>query len=128
MRPNTDQPLTRSLNAAAVATALALSLRSDYADEAKQDEGAKRTTQEQTQPTERETLAQHQDWEDPNMERIAVHACRALLRHVRAADAALEEDKVGEARSAQNAAEEFTDGPQLRIPYTVVVDSRKQTR
>jgi hypothetical protein len=79
-----------SLNATPVATALALPLRSDYADEAKQDEGAKPTTQEQTQPTERETLAQHQGREDPNVERIAVHACRALLQHVGAAHGALE--------------------------------------
>jgi hypothetical protein len=128
MSHKTNQAFTRTLAATAVAGVLALSLGTSYADETKKDEGAKPATEEQAQLTDRETLAQYAGWEDPDMARIAVHGGRALLRHVRAAHAALEEDKLGEARSALNAAEDFAQGLQLMIPYGVVVDNIRNTK
>jgi hypothetical protein len=158
MSPILNKPFTRTLAAIAVAGILALSMGTGYAKEAKNDKGTKQTTEEQvakkdkgteqtteeqvakkdegTKPTteeqvpltERETVAQYAGWEDPDMARIAVHGGRALLRHVRSAHAALQENKVGEARSALTAAEDFAQGLQLMIPYTVVVDNIRNAK
>jgi hypothetical protein len=125
-KPN--QPFTHTLAATAVATVLALSLGTAYADDAKKDEGSQPATQEQASLTDRETLTQYDGWEDPDMARIAVHGGRALLRHVQAAHTALEEDKLGEARSTLRAADDFAEGLQLMIPYAVVVDKIRNAK
>jgi hypothetical protein len=128
MSPIPDKPFTRTLAATAVAGALALSMGAGYAKEAKKDEGTKPTTEEQVPLTERETVAQYAGWEDPDMARIAVHGGRALLRHVQAAHSALEDGKVGETRSALNAAEDFAQGLQLMIPYSIVVENIRNAK
>jgi soluble cytochrome b562 len=127
MSPIADKPFTRTLAAVAVAGVLALSLDTGYADEAKKDEGTKPATEVPATLTNRETVAQYAGWEDPDMARIAVHGGRALLRHVQAAHAALKDGKVGEARSALTAADDFAEGLQLMIPYSVVVDNIRNT-
>jgi len=128
MKPITDKYFTRTLAASAVATALALALGTGFAADDKTDKGAKPTTAEQAQVTERETVAQYSGWEDPDMARIAVHGGRSLLRQIRAAHTDLEENKVGEARSALGAAEDFAEGLQLMVPYTVVVDNLRNAK
>jgi hypothetical protein len=128
MKPITDKSFTRTLAASAVATALALALGTGFAADDKTDKGAKPTTAEQAQVTERETVAQYSGWEDPDMARIAVHGGRSLLRQVRAAHTDLDENKVGEARSALGAAEDFAEGLQLMVPYTVVVDNLRNAK
>jgi nucleotide-binding universal stress UspA family protein len=130
MRSIADTPFTRTLAASAVATALVFSLGTGYAADAKKDAGAKPkpATEEQVPLAERETVAQYAGWEDPDMARIAVHGGRSLLRHTRAAHTDLEENKVGEARSALSAAEDFAEGLQLMVPYTVVVDNLRNAK
>lgn len=122
----TDNRFARTLTASAVAATLALSLGAAYAADTKADSDKKPATEQQetTQKpvTERETAAQYEGWEDPDMARVAVHGGRALLRQVQAAHAALEENKQGEARSDLSAANDFAEGLQLMMPYTVVVD------
>jgi hypothetical protein len=143
MSPIPDKPFTRALAATAVAGVLALSMGAGYAKEAKKEEGTKPTTEEQvakkdegTEQTkeeqvpliQRETVAQYAGWEDPDMARVAVHGGRALLHHVQAAHTALEDGKVGEARSALTAAEDFAEGLQLMIPYSVVVENIRNAK
>jgi hypothetical protein len=128
MRPIADRSFSRTLAASAVATALFLSLGTGYGADAKKDEGAKSATEEQVQLSEGETMAQYAGWEDPDLARIAVHGGRALLAHVQAAHTDLEENKVGEARSALNAAEDFAEGLHLMVPYTVVVDDVRNAK
>jgi hypothetical protein len=128
MKPIADKPFGRTLAASAVATALVFSLGTGYAADAKKDEGAKPTAQEQAQLSEGETAAQYAGWEDPDLAHIAVHGGRSLLTHVQAAHADLEENKVGEARAALNAAEDFAEGLQLMVPYTVVVDNIRNAK
>ena len=132
MRLITDNPFTRALTASAIATTLALTLGAAQAAETKADAGNKPATEQQESAqkpvTERETTAQYEGWEDPDMARVAVHGGRALLRQVQAAHAALEENKVGEARSDLNAADDFAQGLQLMMPYTVVVDNIRNAK
>ena len=75
------------------------------------------------QLTERETVAEYPGWEEPGMGRVAVHGGRALLHHIQAAHEALEQNRLGEARSGLDAAEDFAQGLQLMVPYTVVKDN-----
>jgi hypothetical protein len=98
-----------------------------YAAEGK-SAAAKAAGEQQTQTAERETVSHYEGWEDPDMARVAVHGGRALLRHVEAAQAALDEKKVDEARTALTAADDFAKGLQLMIPYTVVVDSIRNAK
>jgi hypothetical protein len=158
MSPSPDKSFTRPLAATVVAGLLALSMGVGYPIEAKNDKDTKPTTGEQvakkdndakpategqaakkgkgTKPaaeeevplTERETVAQYAGWEDPDMAHIAVHGGRALLRHVQAAHAALQENKVGEARAALTAAEDFAQGLQLMMPYSIVVESIRNAK
>jgi len=130
----TDNPFARTLTATAVAAALALSLGTAYAADTKTEAPAKPATEQAQTPgktpekaqgqqvTERETAAEYIGWEDPDMARVAVHGGRSLLRQVQAAHTALEENKIGESRSALSAAEDSAEGLQLMMPYTVVVD------
>ncbi|MCB1875329.1 MAG: YfdX family protein [Chromatiales bacterium] len=139
MNQTSKTPLTRTLTASAVAAVLALSLGTSHAADAKAEAtSAAKTTAEQNvakqaEPkderfTERETVAAYSGWEDPDMARIAVHGGRALLRHVQAAHAALQADKLGEARTALNAASDFAEGLQLMVPYAVVVDNIRNAK
>jgi hypothetical protein len=123
-----DKSFTRNLTAGAVATLLAMSLGTGYAADEGKHEGIMPPAKAQGQLSERATVAEFQGWEDPDVERIAVHGGRALLRHVRAAHAALEENKLGEARSSLIAADDFAEGLQLMIPYTVVVDKIRDAK
>lgn len=122
----TDNPFARTLTASAAAATLALSFGAAYAADTKPDAAKTPATEQQETAqkplTERETAAEYTGWEDPDMARVAVHGGRALLRQVQAAHAALEENKVGEARSDLSAANDFAQGLQLMMPYTVVVD------
>jgi hypothetical protein len=136
MSSNKKRTLTRTLSATAVAAVLALSLGTGFADDAKPEAASQPTEisqpaaakNEQMPLTERETVTQFSGWEDPDMARIAVHGGRSLLRHVQAAHSALEAGKVGEARSSLNAAEDFAEGLQLMVPYTVVVDNIRNAK
>lgn len=123
-----DKSFSRNLTAGAVATLLALSLGTGTAAEESKHEGTKPPAKEQGQLSERETVAEFRGWEAPDVERIAIHGGRALLRHVRAAHAALEENKLGEARSSLIAAGDFAEGLQLMIPYTVVADNIRNAK
>jgi hypothetical protein len=128
MKSNIKPTLTRNLLATAVAGALALSLGTGYAGNMKLPEGNKPATKEQVQLTDTETIGAYQGWQDPDMARVAVHGGRALLHHMQAAHAALQEHKTGEARSALSAAEDFAEGLQLMIPYTVVADNIRNAK
>jgi len=128
MSAKIDQRFPHTLAAAAVASALALSLGTSYAEEAKSDQGSEPATEAQEQLTDREIVAQYLGWEDPDMERIAVHGGRALLRHVQPAHTAIENGKLGEARATLTAAEDFAEGLQLMIPYSVVVDNIRNAK
>lgn len=132
-QPKTPNPLTRTLTASAVAMALAFGSATGYAADGQQAQSGKPATGQQTPAakpapteqtlTERETVATYAGWEDPNMARVAVFGGRALLRHIEAAHEALQENKIGEARKALDAADDFAKGLQLMMPYTVVVDN-----
>ena len=122
MKSNVKPTLARTLIATAMAGALAFTLGTGYAGNTKLPAGSKAASKEQVQLTDQETIDQYQGWEDPDMARVAVHGGRALLHHVQVAHAALQEHKTGEARAALGAAEDFAEGLQLMIPYTVVVD------
>jgi hypothetical protein len=119
-------PPNYALTATLFAVALALSSATTFA--ADSTTAAESPDAKEIQLTERETVAQYEGWEDPDMSRIAVHGGRALLRHVQVAHADLADNKLGEARSALNAANDFAKGLQLMIPYTVVVDNIRNAR
>ena len=123
MNSNHKPNLTRNLTAVAVAGLLSLSLGTGYASNMKLPDSSKSTTKEQVQLTDQETIGAYQGWDDPDMARVAVHGGRALLHHIQAAHVALREHKTGEARAALDAAEDFAEGLQLMVPYTVVVDN-----
>lgn len=127
MKTKAFSTLHRPLTATALAIALACTAASTFADDAKAD-GKKTTSDAQAQLTERETVAHFEGWEDPDMSRIAVHGGRALLRHVQNAHTDLAENKLGEARAALNAADDFAEGLQLMVPYTVVVDNIRNAK
>ena len=90
--------------------------------------GAEASATKQEQITDRETLMRFKGWEDPDMARVAVHGGRALLRNVEAAHTALEEGKLGEARSDLRSADEFAQGLTLVMPFTVVVDNIRDAK
>lgn len=117
-----NQSFARTLTASAVAALLALPVGASFAADAKQDQSTKPAAPAPVEVTDREAITQYAGWEDPDLARIAVHGGRALLRHVQAAHAALEESKVGQARASLTAAENFAEGLQLMAPYTVVAD------
>ena len=119
----TSPTLRRNLIATAIAGVLTLSMGSGFAGNMKLPEGNKSADQDHVQFTEQETIREYPGWQDPDVARVAVHGGRALLHHLQAAHAALQEHKTGEANSALRAAEDFAEGLQLMIPYAVVVDS-----
>ena len=128
MHSNHKPNKTRKLTAVAVAGLLTLSMGTGYAGNMKLPEGSKSTIKEQAQLTDQETVGAYAGWQDPNMARVAVHGGRALLQHIQAAHVALQEHKTGEARASLRAAEDFTEGLQLMIPYTIVVDNVRNTK
>ena len=123
MKAITKPTLSRKLLVTAMAGVLVFSLGSSYAGTTKTPEASKPPTKEQLPLTEQENIDQYMGWQDPDMARVAVHDGRALLDHIEAAHAALQENRTGEARAALNAAEDFAEGLQLMIPYTVVMDN-----
>lgn len=123
MKAITKPTLTRKLLATAMAGVLVFSLGSSYASTVnKTDETKNKASQEQIL-TDNQTLDHYAGWQDPDMARVAEHEGRAMLNHIEAAHAALQEHKTGEARAALRAAEDFAEGLQLMAPYTVVVDN-----
>lgn len=119
--------LSRSMTATALAAALCLPAAAAFAADVPAD-GGKSSSAQQVQLTDRETVNQYEGWNDPDMSRVAVHGGRALLRQVQAANADLAQNKLGEARRALRAADDFAQGLQLMIPYTVVVDNVRNAK
>ena len=123
---------TQTLSTRALAPVLlavvfgATTLTAQATEAAKSGMEASATKQEQI--IDRETLTRFKGWEDPDMARVAVHGGRALLRNVEAAHTALEEGKLGEARSDLRSADEFAQGLTLVIPFTVVVDNIRDAK
>ena len=128
MKANIKPTLTRNLIATAIAGTLALTLGTGYAGNMKIPEGSKQVNKDQVQLTDQESIGTYAGWDDPDMARVAVHGGRALLHHVQAAHVALREHKTGEARAALDAAEDFAEGLQLMIPYSVVVDNVRNAK
>jgi hypothetical protein len=83
---------------------------------------------DQSQVTDREVISHYTGWEDPDMARIAVHGGRALLRHLDTAHRDLVNNKQSEASTALNAADDFAQGLQMMVPYTVVVDNIRNAK
>jgi hypothetical protein len=67
-------------------------------------------------------------WTDPAMGQAAVYSGRALLRHLQAADKALQTANIVEARSALTASERFARSIQQTMPFIEVVDQIRDVR
>lgn len=75
------------------------------------------------QITDRETIAAFDGWQNRDMARVAVHGGRALLRQMETAHADLANKNIGDAKNALTAANDFAEGLQLMVPFTVVKDN-----
>lgn len=71
------------------------------------------------------TMAQYVGWGDPDMAKMAVNSGRALLEHLRTADAMLAEGHTAQARNALVASHEFSNAIERMMPYLVVVEQMK---
>jgi len=71
------------------------------------------------------SFSEYADWGDPGMAKIAVDSGRALIEHLRTADALLATGKIPEARSALLASREFADAIERTMPYLTVVEDMK---
>lgn len=71
------------------------------------------------------TINEYQGWGNPAMASIAVNAGRALVNHLRSADALLTDGDSAQARSALQTSQDFTASIERMMPYLQVVDEMK---
>ncbi len=64
----------------------------------------------------------YKDWTDPAMGAVAVNAGRALIEHLRSAQALVDEGSVTQARGALIDSRDFADALERMMPYLVVVE------
>jgi hypothetical protein len=77
---------------------------------------------EDTTYTDVTDVAQYHGWGDPAMAAIAVNSGRALINHLMATKALLDDGDVEQARSALIASREFADAIERMMPYLTVVE------
>ena len=71
------------------------------------------------------TVSEYNGWGNPAMASIAVNAGRALVNHLRSADALLNDGDSVQARSALKTSQDFTAAIERMMPYLQVVDEMK---
>lgn len=109
------KPLILILSAVLCAGALTLG----RADEAKPLSAQAKSPGEET---ETGVVYGYAGWNDPVMANVAIYSGRALLRHLQAADKALRDGRLGEARREITASADFATAIRQMMPFVVVVD------
>jgi len=71
------------------------------------------------------TINEYKGWGNPAMASIVVNAGRALINHLRSADALLTDGDSTQARSALLTSQDFTAAIERMMPYLQVVDEMK---
>lgn len=116
MNSNTPQPLANKL----LAVSLAVLLGATYSPYAAAEQAATATE-----------TAEHINfpgWENPFMGHIAYYSGQLLVQHLQAAQQALADGKVKEAKKALDAARALAAGLRDMMPFTVVVDQINDTK